>query len=250
MAKGCGIGCGVLFAGILATAALTAQQPPPAPGGESIAPAHPKHGQLSPPVHAPHPELPPADALAWLRLANDKTVQARAAGRIAAAAPRPGGAGRYVVAVLACAELAADLPAQLGLPPADVLVLAAPGAFVSAEAIAELERAQRDDRLSLCIVLTHDGCRTLVGGGATTPAQLAVERRVQPARELAARRSLPVDKAQAMLQQQAILSASTQLTKAVTADKFRIVTARLEPRSGAITWHTTRAEELPIPVVR
>ncbi|MBK8101468.1 MAG: hypothetical protein IPK26_30675 [Planctomycetes bacterium] len=211
---------------------------------------HPKHGQQSPPTHAPHPDLPPADALAWSRLANDKAVQAQAAGRTAAAAPRPGGAGRYVVAVLACAELAADLPARMGLAPADILLLSAPGAFVSAEAIAELERAQREDRLSLCVVLTHDGCRNLAAGKATTPAQQAVERRGQPARELAARRNLSVDKAQALLQQQAILSASTQLSSAVTADTFRIVPARLDARSGAITWHTTRAEELPIPVVR
>jgi carbonic anhydrase len=225
----------------------------PVPGAEP-APApreRPQSVQAQPPVHAPQPVLPPAVALEHLRQGNARLRAAVADGRPAPALlPRPGGAGRYVAAVLVCADAGVDAAALFGLLPKDVLLVSVPGAFASADVTALLERAAQRERLSLCIVLTHAGCPSLAADqGPSTAAQLFA-RRSNPARDLAAARRLPLEHSQALLQKEQILALSESLRQLEREDRFRIVPAAVDPSTLAITFFTTRAEEMPIAPVK
>jgi len=208
---------------------------------------HPKR-PAAPPVHAPHPALPPAAALAFVRDGNARCVAARATGAAPAPLPpRPAGAGRYVVAVVTCADAAIDVPALLGLRSEDVLLISNAGATADGDAIELLERAVARERLSLCIVLTHADCASL------SPAPAGDERgsaRGAAAREFAARRRLPLDKAQALLQRELLLGASTLLADATRSGNLNVVAASADAATGALAWHLGRSESLPMAPVR
>jgi len=225
----------------------------PVPGAES-APApreRPQSVQTPPPVHAPQPTLPPAVALEHLRQGNARLRIALADGKPAPAPlPRPGGAGRYVAAVLVCADAGVDAAALFGLLPRDVLLVSVPGAFASADVTALLERTAQRERLSLCVVLTHADCPSLAADQGPSTAGQLFARRSNPARDLASARRLPLEHSQALLQKEQILALSESLRQLEREDRFRIVPAAVDPQTLAITWHTTRAEELPIAPVK
>ncbi|HLQ36181.1 MAG TPA: hypothetical protein VK348_00165 [Planctomycetota bacterium] len=202
-------------------------------------------------MHRPRPELPPELALEHLRQGNVAfTASRKAGGRLPTPGERPAGAGRYLAAVVVCADAGIDVPALLSQWPEDLLLLSLPSTQVSAEAIAVLERAVTAERLSLCLVLTHAACPGLQAGKATTPAQELLERRTQPARALAQRRNLAVDKAQALLQRECLLAGSELLRQRSDDGKFRVVPASVDGKAGTITWHTTHAEELEVAPVK
>ncbi|MBM3962061.1 MAG: hypothetical protein FJ306_09215, partial [Planctomycetes bacterium] len=122
-----------LLAGIALAAAGAAQQHGNGDGNSKPV-AAPTQQPPAPPTHAPLPELPPLAALAHCQTGNAAHVRARASGKpVPTAADRPAGAGKYVCAVLVCADAGVDVPALMGLAPADVLLLAAPGPFASPE---------------------------------------------------------------------------------------------------------------------
>ncbi|MGE3175173.1 MAG: carbonic anhydrase [Planctomycetota bacterium] len=208
------------------------------------------------PVHAPHPDLEPRAALARLRAGHERFLAARAAGdEVPAPLPRPAGAGRFVVAVLGCADAAIDVPARFGLQARDVLWIATAGAEVDAGATALVEWAVAHERLSLVVVLTHERCASLTAGSAgaagpdrPTPVPGA-EARGAAARQLAARRRLDLAQAQALLQCERLLGGSALLRQQSAAGRVQLVPASVGP-DGAVRWHTTRADELPISPVR
>jgi carbonic anhydrase len=246
-----------------------AGRPAPVPAGQQTSgqdpAAHDPSGQPAPtaapataagkdgllPIHRPNLFLPPRAALAHLRAGNAAYVLAARDGKSAPRpAPRPSGAGRYVAAVVVCADATLDVPFLFGLAPEEVLLLSTPAANLTVEDTAVLERAAAQERLSLCVVLTHADCPSLAGGQAQTKAQEVLERSTARARELAARRGIPVAKAQALEQCEDLLAASAPLRALAKAGRFQVVPATVEPRTGAIHWHTTQAEELPLPPVK
>jgi len=241
--------CRPWLACLFAPALLMAQHP--RHDGKTPGPAaDPARTQLPPPQHAPQPILPPATALAWLRAAH---ARPRPTGTHAPGADpvpaRPPAAGRYVTAVLVCADADVDVPRLLGLPARDVLLFSTPGGFADAEIAAALERAATVERLSLCLLLTHRDCASLAAK-ANTPATQALARRAAATHEFAASRRLPLEQAQALRQRELLLSLSEPLRALANEDRLRLVPASVDARTQDITWHTTRAEELPLAPVK
>jgi carbonic anhydrase len=235
--------CAFLLALPLTSQHGSATAPPSAP--------HPKTGSAPPATHRAQPSLPPEAALAHVRAGNAAFAAARASGgQTPAAPPRPAGAGRYTAAVVACADAQVDVPALFGLAPKDVLVISTPGAVVHGETAALLERAILTERLSLVVVLTHGDCASLAPPKEANDLQAGLEHRARLARAFAARRRIDLPKAQALLQRELLLASSDLLQVRAGADALRVVPASVDPKSGLVTWHTTRAEELPIAPVK
>jgi carbonic anhydrase len=231
--------------GLLAAASLAsgvAVQGPASPAGGAPAP----HAQ-GPATHAPLPELPPLAALAHCRTANAAYVRARTAGKPAPTpAERPAGGGKYICAVLACADAGVDVPAALGLAPADVLLLAVPGPYASPETVALLERTVADHRLSLVVVLSHADCASL----ARRPGNDALQRRRDAAHAEAQRRGDALAPTVARLQRDLLLAGSDLLQAKSNAGALRVLPATVDPATGAISWLHARAETLPIAPVK
>jgi carbonic anhydrase len=235
-----------LLAGIVLAAGGAAQQHGDGNGKPVAAPAPPQQPP-APATHAPLPELPPLAALAHCQTGNAAHVRARASGKPAPApADRPAGAGKYVCAVLVCADAGVDVPALLGLAPADLLMLAAPGPFASPETVALLERTVADHRLSLVVVLGHADCASL----ARRPGGDALQRRRDAAHAEAQRRGEALPPTVARMQRDLLLASSDALQAKSTAGALRVLPATVEPATGAITWLHARAETLPIAPVK
>ncbi|MFN9277397.1 MAG: hypothetical protein ACK53T_05220 [Planctomycetota bacterium] len=231
-----------LLVGVGCAAGGSAQH---APAGK--APVVANAPAAGPATHAPQPELPPLAALAHCQAGNAEHVRARAAGKpTPAPAERPAGAGKYVCAVLVCADAGADVPALLGLAPADVLLLAAPGPFASPETVALLERTVADHRLSLVLVLGHADCASLArrAGGD------ALQRRRDAAHAEAQRRGEALAPTVVRMQRDLLLAGSDALQAKSAANALRVLPATVEPATGAITWLHARAETLPIAPVK
>jgi carbonic anhydrase len=239
----------VLFA-LLVAAAAPAQHdahdaPPARPAAET------KNGAPMRPTHAPQPELPPLLAWRHVRTGNEALVAARAARRPAPApAERPAGAGRYVCAAIVCADADVDVPALLGLARRDVLLLSAPGPFVPPEAVALLEQAVADERLSLIVVLGHADCRTLATRRGVSPGQDAVADRLDAVRRDAERTQATLVQSLVRLQCQQLLAASDLLRQHARGDTLRVLPAELDARSGALTWHHARIDEFSLRPIR
>jgi carbonic anhydrase len=229
-------------------AVLSAQHGAAAP---APTPEAPSTKQPPPPVHAPQPALPPAVALQHLRAGNSR-FRLAAAQQLPVPEPteRPAGAGRYVAAVVVCADAGVDPASLFGVWPKDLLVLSTPAARLSAEDVAVLEQAVAAERLSLCIVLTHADCTALrPAANEASPAAQQLSRRGDAARDLANRRHFALEKAQALLQVEAALAGSDALKKAAAADTFRLVPGSVTARTGEIVWHSSRADEMrPAPI--
>jgi hypothetical protein len=221
------------------------------PPAEPKPASNPKQGRLPPPQHDPHPQLSPDVALRHLRAGYQAMASARSEGRpLPEPMVRPAGAGRFVVAVVTCACANVDVPRLFGLRREDVLLLSSPGPVLRAEDLALLERAAADERLSLCVVLTHADCAALQQRQGPSLAQQALERAIAPARALAAERTLPLPQAQALVQRDALLSGSDPLRALAQDGRFRAVPCSVDARTLELRWHTTVAEELPIAPVK
>lgn len=201
--------------------------------------------RAAPPAHDPRPHLPPGAALEHLRSGHLRALAARAAGQEPAAAPRPSGAGRYVAAVLVCADADLDAAALFGCARRDLLVLATPSAHADPGVVALLEHFAAAERLSLVVVLTHDGC-TALAAAPDTPSGRASQRRGDPARALAQARRWPLARAQAHVQREALLAASPRLRDLLAEGRMEIVPASLL-RAGGLEWHGPRTDPAPVP---
>ncbi|MBL8724259.1 MAG: hypothetical protein JNK49_09440 [Planctomycetes bacterium] len=242
-----------LGATLWASAAFPPQDPPHGP-----APAHPapsqakavpqKHPAQSP-THRPQLELPPRLALDTLQRGHAAWLQAHQKG-LPAPAPleRPSGAGRYVVAVLACADCDADLAERLGLHRRDLFELRAPGPFVSPEDVAMLRRLVLQERLSLVVVLGHRRCEVLAPK-RPVPKDDLLAARLQPIAALAQHQQQPLLTAFLHWQRRSLLAADDALRAAADADRLRVVTAELDTESGAIQWLLQPIDTLPMPPV-
>lgn len=228
-----------LFAALIGTG-LTAQQPQRPVKADPL------------PAHRPHPTLPPAAALAHVQAGNADVCRSRAAGAATAERPRPSGAGRYVVAVIACADAPVEAAAVFGLRCHDVLQFRTAGAHVDATTVALLEQAVAEERLSLIVVLTHDDCRSLQAsaGAAATPAQAALQERAAEARAEASRRRVPLARSQALRQCEAVLATSATLRAATATDRLLVVPAQVDAATFAVTWQPRNADLLPVAPVK
>jgi len=234
-----------LFAAMLLASAAHAQHDEGKP--------RPKTTTKNPPAatHAPQPEFAPLDALQHVKKGNERAAAAREKREpMPAPAPRPSGAGRHVCAVIVCADCDLDVPALLGLPRQDVLLISAPGPFVTPEITALLERAVKEDRLSLVLMLTHTHCTTLETEPGVSPQQDALAQRLALARTEAERLRTPLARALLLGQRERMLAASDPLRKAVTDDTLRVMPGQLDTRTGAITWLHRAADAMPLTPVR
>jgi carbonic anhydrase len=246
-----------------------------APNAGSAALHEDQNGAASAPTHAAKTRLPPLVAWHFVRQGNDAFVRAqqnaaanasqnRAHAKVTkshhqpdhqsrqdslvATSHRPAGAGRYVCAVITCADSDTSISAALGLARKDVLELKLAGGFVNPEAVALLDRAISKYQVSLILVLAHDQCDALQA--RSNGAQDALDRRLARLAPLAQKqqRSLPV--ALAHQQRELLMGSSRILRDLVKQDHLRIVPAVLNEQTGAITWHHRRAQELPLSPVK
>lgn len=244
------------LAALLAAAggALVAQEHPPTepapPRPHLESAAEHKRGARTAPTHAPQPALPPM--VAWLHVeqGNRSARQAIAARQpLPEPADRPAGAGRYVCAVLVCADADLDLGPLLGLQRRSVLVIAVPGPFADPASLALLERTFAAERFPLLLVLGHAHCRTLApnpAGGAPD----AIEQRLERARAEAKHRQWSLTRSLLLLQREQLLAASDPLRAAVARDQLRVLPAELDDRTGALTWHHQPIDALPLAPVK
>ncbi|MBX3463064.1 MAG: hypothetical protein KF830_07825, partial [Planctomycetes bacterium] len=132
----------------------------------------------------------------------------------------------------------------------DVLLLSVPGPLVGPETVALLERAVAEERLSLVVVIAHAACRTLTPAAAGSPAQAALQRRLDAAREAAERAQSPLPAWLARRECDQLLAASDALRQQVARDALRLVPAVVDERTGALAWHLRRSDEYALPPVR
>jgi carbonic anhydrase len=237
----------------LGTAA--AQAPHAAPAGDSKGAAPPttaeqKRGTPPLPTHAPQPEVPPLALLAHVREGHERWLEARRGGKPAPApAERPAGAGRYVCAVVVCADCDLDVPALLGLRRADVLLFSVPGPFVTPEVSAAIERQVLHERLGLVLLFTHTHCATLAPADDATPPDVLAAKAALAAKE-ALRRRQPLGKTLVQAQRELLLASAEGLSRQAAVDKVRIVPAEIDSATGAITWHQRPIDALPMPPVK
>lgn len=229
---------------LASVAGAAAQQPAPLAPGRTAAES--KRGARTPPTHAPQPTLSPLVAWRHLQAGNAAAVAALATGKPVPAPPeRPSGAGRYVCAVVACADADLDLPPLLGLRRSDVLWLAVPGPFATPETVALLERIVVAERVPLVLVLGHVSCRTLAGGRddvlATRTAALTAE---------AARRGRPMVRTLVEQQRDLLLAAADELRARQQRDELRVLPAEIDERTGALAWHHRAIDALPLAPVK
>lgn len=239
-------------AALLLGGGLLAQHvpPPAAPPSHAEPQAPQKRGSSEAPTHAPQPDLPPALAFAHVRAGHDAWLAARTRKEPAPPpADRPAGAGRYVCAVLVCADCDFDVPAALGLRRRDVLLLSVPGPFVTPEVAAMLERQVLQERLSLVVLLAHPRCATVPPTAAATPPD-ALSTRADLVRRDAARLRLPLAKALVLGQRELLLASSDELRQRAAEDHLRLVAAEVDPSTASITWHLKATDSMPMPPVK
>ena len=224
-------------------------------------------GVQAAPIHRPQLRLSGDDALAFVQAQHERTLRKKPTADDEHAQPqRPAGAGRYVCAVLACADSGVDVCATLGLSPKDVLLIQNTAATADADTAELLARAAATHGLSLVIVLAHDGCESLGEGARKLPESAAnavpeprVEQRAAPARAMAARLRVSLAHAHALRQQER-LAAALRDRPVAHADcnageeppmpTVRVVAATIDAATGRVAWRTQRADSLPIAPVR
>ncbi len=254
--QGRGLLATALLASVIAANAV-AQEPAhdkPAPPvrtkeGSSVT-GHSAKGSLQP-THAPQPSFSPVDAWNHVKKGNEAAAAARAR-REALPPPqsRPAGAGRHLCAVVVCADCNLDVPALLGLPRQDVLLISTPGPFVTPEITAMLEQAVAQERLSLVLMLTHTNCTTLDTTRGVSPQQDALAQRLAAARAEAERLRTSLGRALLLGQRERLFAASDELQKRAAADSLRVIPGELNTRTGAITWLHRAVDAMPMPPVR
>ena len=235
----------------LATAVLVPAQHT----GESAHPPAVDHNATAArPTHHPHPTLHPLRAWNFVKTGNEAYVASRTrrtdsvARHLPRRPVRPAGAGRYVCAVIVCADVEADLPELLGARARDLLVLRAPGPFVHRETTALLERLVVEERLSLVLVLGHAGCRALRPRRDRRPDALTA--RVARLQLLTGADKRPLEELLVRRQRERILAASDELGRRARADDLRVVPGVVDPTTGAIRWCATKVELMPVAPVK
>ncbi len=237
-----------IVGGLVLSAALQAQHAEPATPAATA--AEQKRGASTPATHVAHPTLPPLLAWQHVKDANAAVAKARTAGTPAPPLPaRPAGAGRYVCAVLVCADADVDVPALLGLRRADVLLVSTPGPFANPESLALIERVAAAEHVPLLLVLGHADCRTIAARAADTPPD-TLSRRTDAARAEAERRQQPLPKTLVQLQREHLLAASDLLRERVLRDELRILPGTIDGKSHAISWHHARVDAMPLAPVK
>lgn len=181
---------------------------------------------------------------------KDHKAPATAAEQEHAAMPkRPAGAGKYVCAVITCADMPFDVADLLGLERKDVLVMRLPALLVRAEAVALLDRVIQKERLSLVLILSHNSCEAL-RERARQPhtAPDALDRRIAALQARAPRRN--VFDAVVRRQREQLVSSSNQMRRLLARDRLRILPGVIDARTGQIAWKNRRAEAMPMSPVK
>lgn len=246
-----------VLAALLLGTAVPAQQHP----GSPALPTADQNGTAARPTHDPQPTLPPLMAWQHVRTGNETFCRhLRDDLPPPRPEPRPAGAGRYVCAVVVCADYAGVIAPRLGLREADVLVLRIPGPFVTAEAAALIERMVQTERVSLVLLLSHPQCESLAdrraaNGQAPTEDHVAdqpdvLDRRRIHAERDAARLGLSLHDALLRGQRELLLASSTPLRDAVEHDRLRVVPGVIDDRSSEIQWRHRSRDELPLAPVK
>lgn len=189
------------------------------------------HVETAPDLHAARPSLSPQDALAHLQHGHTQFLYERQTHRNLPAPPRPSGGGRHLATVLLDSEIDEDPAALFSQRRRDLLVLSSPGPCARAAELERIERAVRDDRLSLVIVLVAERSPSLAPAAGSDD----LRRRTVPAQQLAARSQLPLDAAQALTQGRLLLAASELLSQRHTDGSLRIAGGVVTP-GGSIQW--------------
>ncbi|MCB9879605.1 MAG: hypothetical protein H6835_18580 [Planctomycetes bacterium] len=223
---------------------------PAAPAADAT--GRPDHnGAAARPTHDPQPTLPPLVAWQHVQAGNDTFVRHRRDDLPPPELPpRPSGAGRYVCAVVVCADFDGTVAQHLGLAAEDVLVLRVPGPFVTAESAALLERVVSRERVSLVLLLAHRRCESLRPPRDDERAPDAIDRRRETAVRDAERLGVPLRDALLRAQRELLLATSTPLQLATAEDRLRIVPGVVDDRTGAIDWRNRRSDELPLAPVK
>lgn len=222
-------------------------------------------------THTSHTQLPPLAAWHFVKQGNERYVRSQKAKAKRTAenpsphdvtkthhesehqhgapiAKRPAGANRYVCAVLTCADSDRDVPTLLGLARRDVLELRVPGPFVTAEAIALLERTLQKYETSLILVLSHTRCDSL--RIRKKGADDALDRRLLTLQNRARGMRTDLRKALGLQQREWILASSRAMRDLVKHDRLRIMPGVIDEKTGAVTWHQKRVQELPLSPVK
>ncbi|MHC5063869.1 MAG: hypothetical protein ACYTG5_07830 [Planctomycetota bacterium] len=206
----------------------------------SLLPAQePQQGQREqserPTLHRPSLGLFPIDALQVMKTGAaqaERESRRRPEGSKQASqklSRKPEGAGRYLAAVVVCADADLDPAKIFGQRRKDLLILSSPGPRMEARDLALIERAVRKHRLSLCLVLTHEGCETLDQEPEDADEELW-QRYLQATAELAAKHQVPMADAHAVSQSKLILAGSDLLNRAQQQGRFQVASVML--RSG------------------
>lgn len=250
---------------------------PPQPHGASgteaaghghAAPPRTGKGETAAPIHRPQLRLSGDDAFAFVQARHEQRMREEHGeeGK-RERSQRPAGAGRYVCAVVACADAGIDVRTALGLDAADVLLIQNAGANADSDTAELVARAREQHGLSLVLVLSHDACESL-GEGATKPRRsdadadpqtARVEQRAASARALAARLRVSLAHAHALRQRErleaALLDQPTAHANCEAAGEppmapLRVVAATVDTATQRVTWRTQRQDSLPIAPVR
>lgn len=244
------------LAGLLAAPWVRAQHPShdqPTAASPPAATAA-KRGASEAPSHRPQPRLRPMAALQHLQATATQAAATRATAaaaqprpqRPAARPERPAGAGRYVAALVVCADADLDPGATFGMPRQDLLVLQTAGGLLDRDSIALLEHFATTERLSLVVLLGHPDCSAQQVRGSTR-AQAGLAARLRLLGEGVPATAPPV--APQLRQREALLDASEVLGGLAKDDQLRVVVAQLAA-DGTVTWHQEAASTLPLAPVK
>ncbi len=185
-----------------------------------------------PPLHRPRLGLFPIDALQVMKFgaakaeAQSRRRQALTEQAAEQSSRKPEGAGRYLAAVVVCADADLDPAKIFGQKRTDLLILASPGPRIEARDLSLIERALRKHRLSLCLVLTHEGCETLSQRPEGEDEELW-SRYLQATADLAAEHKVPMADAHGVSQSKLILAGSDLLNRARGEGRFQVASVML-----------------------
>lgn len=225
------------------------------------------------PIHRPQMRLSGDEAFAFVQARHEQTKRehpdsGQPGEKSGHETPtRPAGSGRYVCAVVACADAGIDACALLGLDAKDVLLIQNAGANADADVAELVARAQQDHGLSLVVVLAHDACGSLGegararrgAGASASPESTRIEQRASAARALADRLRISIAHAHALRQRERLEAALRDRPAAHASCEggdetpmapVRVVAATVDAAERRVTWRTQRQDSLPIAPVR
>ncbi len=168
---------------------------------------------------------------------------------------RPPHAGTYIAAILTCADSRESTTELFVQNRRDLLLMSSPGPVVRPAEVAMLEQAAEGDaKLSLCVILVHQGCKTLRPSKADSRATRELAMATSPAQTLASRSGRRIEEAHALYQAQLIYRLSPKLKALHKRGEFQVAIAILEEQSGAraegkrIRWIAPWVTAVPVSV--